>query len=326
MQDLINLYQDAIDDAGDSKNYASGIDGVVSMSDDGRITIDNTGTEPFKIQTYGYPNDTDANTFLRDNLSSLSDTISVGSETYSQRFFAASHATSVEVFDSSGSKTQVTFHFRKDHTSTGNTDYTTWKWYAEVPEPATLEYPSSGQINFNSDGSVLSYSPPSIVLNANTGSSSGQSIKLDFGSINGFDGLTAFADVSETKSQGQDGYSGGTIREITVDDTGTLIGAFSNGKTERLATVGIATFSNNEGLKKAGGNLYVETANSGIALVGVSGSSNRGTIAPQTLEMSNVDLSRSLTNLIVVQRGFQANSKTITTSDQMLNTLLSLKQ
>ncbi|MCV6607344.1 MAG: flagellar hook-basal body complex protein [Campylobacterales bacterium] len=326
MQDLVNLYQDAIDDAADPTNYASAIDGVVSMSDDGRITIDNTGSLPFKIQTYGYPNDTDANKFLRDNLSSLADTVSVGSQTYSQRFFAASHSTSVEVFDSSGSKTQVTLHFRKDHTATGNTDNTTWKWYAEVPEPAKLEYPSSGQINFNNDGSMLSYSPPSIVLNANTGSSSGQSIKLDFGSINGFDGLTAFSDVSETKAQGQDGYAGGTIREITVDESGTLIGAFSNGKTERLATVGIATFSNNEGLVKGGGNLYNESANSGVALVGVSGSSNRGKIAPQTLEMSNVDLSRSLTKLITVQRGFQANSKTITTSDQMLNTLLQLKQ
>lgn len=326
MQELVNLYQDALDDAADPTNYTTAIDGVVTMGDDGRILINNTGSQSFNIGTTSYPNTTDANTMLRDVLGSLSGTVSVDSQSNSQRMFAATHSTSVEVYDSSGSKIQITINFRKDHTAADNNDKTTWKFYAEAPEPATLEYPSSGEITFNNDGSVLSYSPPSITLNANTGSSSGQVIKMGFGSINGFDGLTAFADISETKNQSQDGYAGGTIREITVDKTGTLIGAFSNGKTERLAKVGVATFANNEGLVKAGSNMYSESANSGVALIGVSGSSNRGTIAPQTLEMSNADLSRSLTNLIVVQRGFQANSKTITTSDQMLNTLLQLKQ
>ncbi|MBS5831213.1 MAG: flagellar hook-basal body complex protein, partial [Campylobacter concisus] len=93
-----------------------------------------------------------------------------------------------------------------------------------------------------------------------------------------------------------------------------------------LAQVALASFTNNEGLQSEGGNVFSQTANSGEAVIGAAGTGDKGTIAASKLEASNVDLSRALTDLIVIQRGFQANSKTITTSDEMLNTLLQLKQ
>lgn len=326
MQELINLYQDAIDDAASPTNYEVSIDGTVSMNDEGKLVMTNDGSASFAVMTEAYPNDIDTNKLFFNSLSAFDTTISNSSNAISQRFFAASHATSIEVFDSSGSKIQVTLNFRKEHTSSNNNEPSTWKWYAEAPEPATFEYPSFGEVQFNLDGSVKSYSPPSMTLNANTGASSGQSIQMNLGDINGFNGLTSFADDSITKNQSQDGYTGGTLKDLSVDQTGTIIGGFSNGKTFKLAQVGLAVFANNEGLVKNGGNLYSESSNSGTAQIGTAGTSNRGSISPQSLEMSNVDLSQSLTNLIVIQRGFQANSKTITTSDQMLNTLLQLKQ
>ncbi len=325
-QELVNLYQDSIDDAGSPTNYINPITGTVSMDDDGRITISNSGSTPFNVETTGYPNDLDANTRFLNSLSAFNTTVSSNSYVASERLLAANHSTSIEVYDSSGSKIQVTLNFRKEQTSSNNSEATTWKWYAEAPEPATFEYPSFGEVQFNLDGSVKSYSPPSMTLNANTGSSSGQSIQLKLGDVNGFNGLTSFADESITKNQSQDGYAGGSLEDLSVDRLGNIIGGFTNGKTFKLAQVGMATFANNEGLVKEGSNLYTASANSGTAQVGAANTSNRGEISPQTLEMSNVDLSQSLTNLIVIQRGFQANSKTITTSDQMLNTLLQLKQ
>ncbi|HIP01931.1 MAG TPA: flagellar hook-basal body complex protein, partial [Campylobacterales bacterium] len=109
-------------------------------------------------------------------------------------------------------------------------------------------------------------------------------------------------------------------------ESGTLIGSFTNGRSFGLAQMSMAKFTNNIGLESDGGNTFVQTANSGDPVIGSAASGGRGFIQSSALEMSNVDLSRSLTQLIVIQRGFQANSKTITTSDQMLNTLLQLKQ
>jgi len=141
-----------------------------------------------------------------------------------------------------------------------------------------------------------------------------------------FDGLTSFEAPSSTSGQTQDGYPGGDLQQLVVDQTGTIIGVFTNGRSYSLAQVALAKFVNNEGLMSEGGTLFAASPNSGDPIVGTAGTGGRGSIQPSSLEMSNVDLSRSLTQLIVIQRGFQANSKTITTSDQMLNTLLQLKQ
>lgn len=326
IQELVNLYQLSVDDFGDANTSGIPNSGIVSLDENGRIMIENTGSNPFTIETAGYPDNILANQRFLETMSALTGAVASGTSSISNRMFAATHATSIEVFSSAGSKHNITLHFRKESTSTDANTPSVWNWYAEAPDPSTFNYPSSGTLKFNEDGSLQSFNPPTLTFNPNTGAASGQIIQLDFGSINGFDGITSFSGESNTANRNRDGYAGGFLQEITVDQTGTVIGTFSNDQNFKLGQVALATFANNAGLDSQGGNVFSKSPNSGEENVGTAGTGSRGNITPSTLEMSNVDLSDSLTNLIVVQRGYQANSKTITTSDQMLQTLLGLKQ
>ena len=249
----------------------------------------------------------------------------------SGKMMMSSHGSTAEIFDSLGSKHTVSIKWTKTGTTTdGGTE---WSMVIQVPEPAKINYTGEGPDNvitgtarFNANGSLASFHPATITFSANNGSQSGQNISLNFGLGTDFNGLTSFDKDSSTESISQDGYTGGTLNGIKIDETGTIIGSFSNGQSFGLAKVALATFTNNEGLQSEGGNVFSQTANSGEAVIGAAGTGDKGTIAASKLEASNVDLSRALTDLIVIQRGFQANSKTITTSDEMLNTLLQLKQ
>jgi len=325
ISDLENLWQMAIDDSGDPLNSKSNQSGIVTL-DNGKLSIKNTSSNSFNIAIAGYPDEEHDNQKFTDTFSAINGTISAGGTASTQPLNAATHTTSMDIFDSLGSKHTLTFHYRKTHTSTSANDPTVWKFYAEVPSPSTLDNPASGYVKFNPDGSLNSYNPPSLIFNANNGSDSGQSIQLDFGTLNEFNGLTSFDAPSSTSGQTQDGYPGGDLQDLVVDQTGTIIGVFTNGRSYSLAQVSLAKFVNNEGLMHDGGSLFSSSANSGDPIIGTAGTGGRGTIQPSSLEMSNVDLSRSLTELIIIQRGYEANSKTIKTSDQMLQTVLGLKQ
>jgi flagellar hook protein FlgE len=323
--DLENLWQMAVDDSGDPLNSKSGNSGIVTLKD-GKLSIKNTSSNSFNISTSGYPDEEHDNQLFTDVFSSINGTLAAGGTALSQAMNAATHTTSLDIFDSLGSKHTLTIHYRKTHTSTNANDPTVWKFYAEVPEPSSLSNPASGYVKFNQDGSLNSFNPPSLTFNPNNGSDEGQSVQLDFGKLNEFSGLTSFDAPSSTSGQTQDGYPGGDLQDLTIDQTGTIIGVFTNGRSYSLAQVAMAKFVNNEGLMHEGGSLFSASANSGDPVIGTPGTGGRGGIESSALEMSNVDLSKSLTELIVIQRGFQANSKTITTSDQMLQTLLDLKR
>ncbi|MEO1928058.1 MAG: flagellar hook-basal body complex protein [Nautiliaceae bacterium] len=329
IEDLVNLWQMAVDDSNDllgNENAINGVKANVFLDENGKLAVSNVSGNSFGITVSGYPDADTDNALLTEAFSSINGTVANGATTYAQPLNAAVHTTSIDIFDSLGSKHTLTLHFRKSHTSTSPVDPTVWKWYAEVPEPSTLDDPAYGEVKFNSDGSINSFNPPTLVFNANNGSTPGQSIQLDLGTLGEFDGLTSFEAPSATSGQTQDGYPGGDLQQLVVDQTGTIIGVFTNGRSYSLAQVALAKFVNNEGLMSEGGTLFSASPNSGEPIIGTAGTGGRGSIQPSALEMSNVDLSRSLTQLIVIQRGFQANSKTITTSDQMLNTLLQLKQ
>ena len=328
IQDLVYIWQLAVDDSNDPTNNqdaSSTPKGIATINDDGKLTIKNTSQSSFNIKVSGFPDGQD-NKLFTDAFSPINGTLASGGIAATQAMNAATHTTSMDIFDSLGAKHTLTIHFRKWHTSTNPNDPTVWKWYAEVPEPSTLDQPAYGDIKFNPDGSLKSFNPPSLIFNPNNGANTGQAIQLNFGSIGAFDGITSFEAPSSTSGQTQDGYPGGDLEQLVVDQTGTIIGVFTNGRSYSLAQVALAKFVNNEGLMSEGGTLFSASPNSGDPIIGTAGTGGRGTITPSALEMSNVDLSRSLTQLIVIQRGFQANSKTITTSDQMLNTLLQLKQ
>lgn len=239
----------------------------------------------------------------------------------------AVHTSSVDIIDSLGTKHTIRFEFYKS----GSAE---WSFRAIVPEPAEI-YGSSpsrpnifegGRVKFNSDGSLASMNPQVLQFDPKNGANTPQRIDLSFGKSGGFGGLTSVDKQSETYAINQDGYQAGDLIDVRFDSNGTLLGGFSNGRTLALAQVALANFSNNAGLQAEGGNVFSATGNSGQAMIGAANTGRRGSVSGSKLEMSNVDLSRSLTQLIVVQRGFQANSKAVTTSDQVLNTLLSLKQ
>jgi flagellar hook protein FlgE len=323
--DLENLWQQAVNDSGDPLNSTSGNSGIVTLKD-GKVSVKNTSSNSFNISVGSYPDEDHDNDLFTDAFSSINGTVAAGGTALSQAMNAATHTTSLDIFDTLGSKHTLTLHYRKTHTSTGANDPTVWNFYADVPKPSTLDNPANGYVKFNPDGSLNSFNPPSLIFNPNNGSDSGQAVQLDFGNLNGFGGLTSFDAPSSTSGQTQDGYPGGDLQDLTIDQTGTIIGVFTNGRSYSLAQVAMAKFVNNEGLIHEGGSLFSASANSGDPIIGTAGTGGRGGIESSALEMSNVDLSKSLTELIVIQRGFQANSKTITTSDQMLQTLLDLKR
>lgn len=280
-------------------------------------------------------NTVNTNTRMKDAFSNLNGSLSSGASTgkTSSALKMSAHSMTTEFYDSLGSKHQITVEYRKVSYSPENG--TEWSIMVTVPEPGVINtdpeagaYKNvlTGNIRFGTDGALIGYSPSVINYTANNGSAAGQTIALNFGTLGGFDGITSYDSKSNTENIAQDGYTGGTLNGLRIDQSGKIIGSFTNGHSMALAQVSMATFTNNNGLEKLGGNVWGETANSGGPVIGAASTGSRGKINASTLEMSNVDLSHAFTQLIVIQRGYQANSKTITTSDTMLNTLLQLKQ
>ena len=138
--------------------------------------------------------------------------------------------------------------------------------------------------------------------------------------------ITQSASASSTKAFYQDGYKMGYLDNFKIDASGIITGVYSNGTTRTIGQIGMASFTNQGGLEKAGDNTYVESNNSGIANIGESGIAGKGKLLAGALEMSNVDLTQEMVDMITTQRGFQSNAKTIQTSDTMLETVLSLKR
>ena len=123
-----------------------------------------------------------------------------------------------------------------------------------------------------------------------------------------------------------DGSAAGTLSSYTISQSGEIIGVFSSGLKQTLGQIALANFNNVNGLEKVGDSMFRTTVNSGLAQVGTAGTGGLGTMSSGTLEMSNVDLAQEFTNLVIAQRGFQANSRVITTSDELLQDLVNLKR
>ncbi|OOX98359.1 flagellar hook protein FlgE [Campylobacter coli] len=256
-----------------------------------------------------------------------------GSIKESEQLKLSAFSAGLEIFDSLGSKHTLEVQFVKQSTTQDGGNE--WQMIIRVPEPAEINTTGEGPNNiivgtarFNNDGSLASYTPRTINFSPNNGAAPNQQIKLSFGTSGSNDGLVSSNSASTLTGQATDGYASGNLKPdaIRVDEKGNLLGEFTNGKTFAVAKIAMASVANNSGLEEIGGNLFKVTANSGNIVVGEAGTGGRGEMKTSALEMSNVDLSRALTELIIIQRGYQANSKTISTSDQMLQTLIQLKQ
>jgi flagellar hook protein FlgE len=178
-----------------------------------------------------------------------------------------------------------------------------------------------GDILMNVAYDVLSTTP------GDDGAPVRQLFSLNLGEVGGYTrAITQYAEESSSKAVEQDGYTMGYLDNFKIDQNGIITGVFSNGTNRTLGQVALASFTNQGGLEKAGENTFVQSTNSGLANIGPARVAGKGKIIAGTLEMSNVDLADQFVDMIVTQRGFQANSRTIQTADQLLQELLSLKR
>jgi flagellar hook protein FlgE len=250
----------------------------------------------------------------------------------------SSHQSSVTIFDSLGNAHDATIYFNKTN-DPGAPTPTQWTYSVVVDGEeltggvagaATLI--AEGTLDFNQQGQLETHTPNAAVLAPNfNGAQPGQALNFNFGDDitgggTGLQGTTQFASPFELTAVTQDGYASGTLSEIVVGDDGIITGLYSNGVTQSIAQVAVADFRDLQGLKRVGGNFFIETPDSGEPLVGFAGLGGRGSIQGNSLEQSNVDLSEEFINLITAQRGFQASSRTITTADELTQETLALKR
>jgi flagellar hook protein FlgE len=224
--------------------------------------------------------------------------------------------TMTRVFDSLGN----------DHvllTTATKVDDNTWIWSTVDEYDTPL---GGGRILFSNEGELISYTggpitfiPPGALP---------VSINPDFSSLSQYAGATDSDEmaISDFNSPFQDGYPMGMLQGYNIDKSGRIVGVFSNGMNQNLAQLAIASFTNPAGLTRVGDTMFEESSNSGQPQIGQAGQGSRGTITPGTVEMSNVDLSQEFTDMIMTERGFQSNSRVITTSDEMLQELVNLKR
>ena len=178
-----------------------------------------------------------------------------------------------------------------------------------------------GQIVLQTSFNVIGANPDA------DGNPTRQTLNINLGTIGSQKNtITQSASTSSTKAFYQDGYTMGYLDNFKIDSSGIITGVYSNGTNRTIGQIALATFANQGGLEKAGDNTYVESNNSGMANIGTSGIAGKGSMLAGALEMSNVDLTEQFTDMIVTQRGFQASSKTITTADTLLDTVMSLKR
>ena len=200
-----------------------------------------------------------------------------------------------------------------------------WQWYAEADGSNTVA--KWGYLRFNNNGVlVLGGDPQTITFDFGGGAQPNQLIDLVMGGDSGGGSSTQYPLASTTNFQTQDGYAPGELTNVTVNTDGVISGHYSNGQILNLYQISLANFNNPWGLERMGGNLFSETYKSGVAYTNAPGVGALGNINPDSLEQSNVDLATEFVKMITTQRGYQANSKVITTTDDMLQELMNIKR
>lgn len=246
--------------------------------------------------------------------------------------YSTSHySTGVEMYDSQGNKHLVSFFFNKSADRE-------WEFKGLVDgkevsggEEGMLSQVCAGKLKFTVDGKLDSQELNDSSFNFKGGALQNQQVKINFGDAikdggKGLDGTKQYGKNSDLISWNQDGAAAGTITGLSFNDEGTLTAVYSNGQAADLAQIALAKFENPEALFKVGNNRLKESRESGAASLGAPGAAGRGKLFAKSLERSTVDLATEFVNMIQNQRGFQANAKTITTTDELLNEVIQLKR
>ena len=204
-----------------------------------------------------------------------------------------------------------------------------WDWAAtEADANITGLTTATGQLVFGTGGAISSGASQAIGITyaASAGVTTPQAVTLDFGSATNTTKMTGYSGTSTAALTSQDGYASGTLQSFAIGADGSVTGSYSNGRSATLAQVELANFANPAGLVRVGDNMFRASQNSGPAQVGVPGSGGRGTLIAGALESSNVDLAREFTELITHQRGFEASARVIRAGDEVLQTVVNIKQ
>lgn len=239
--------------------------------------------------------------------------------------------TSMTVYDNVGTARMISVYFNKTNNGTWNYHAMVDGKDAEGGTPGKMVEMATGTVKFNANGLLEEETESTNSFNFNNGAAPGQKIAFNFGESikeggDGNDASTQYGSQSTVSRHVQDGYTAATLASLSFNDKGVLTAVYDNGITKDIAQVAVSKFENNEGLYKMGKNLFKESRKSGQAALGKPGADGRGEILSKSLELSNVDLASEFINLMGAQRNFQANTKTITTSDQMLQEVLNIKR
>lgn len=230
-------------------------------------------------------------------------------------------STNTQIYDEKGSAHSLTMGFTKSVVDNE------WNWIATI-DGLTPDSGNNGTIVFNEDGTLRTFeSSDKAPITFTPGDGTPElTVEIGADSTERLGGLTQFVAPSSVSVREQDGRSAGSLVSVSFEPNGNITGLFSNGTAENLGRVSLASFGNVDGLKRQGDNLFMQTESSGQALVGTAESTVQGSIRSGAIEMSNVDLAQEFTNMIVTQRGFQANARSITTSDELLTEVVNLKR
>jgi flagellar hook protein FlgE len=244
--------------------------------------------------------------------------------------------TTLNIFDSQGRGHNMTVYFNR----VADSDGITWSYSATVDAAEVTDAESGvrlkeigkGIVRFSPEGLLKSEEPEFFEANFTDGAFANQKIELDFGKNtdveegNGVGASSSVAARSDTIFHSQNGYESGNLKSLRIELDGSVRGFYTNGVQRVLGAVAVATFENQDGLKKAGRNQFYKTVDSGPAKIGLPQTGTRGSLYASTLEESNVDLASQFVNMIMTQRGFQANSRSITTTDSMIEEVVNLKR
>jgi flagellar hook protein FlgE len=224
------------------------------------------------------------------------------------------------VYDSLGNSHTMDLYFR-------NTAPGAWEWHAVMDGTDTG---STGTLTFGTNGALTAIGGNSVTFNPTNADP--MTVTLNFGTASAAGAapvagsMTGFGSPSNVSSQSQDGYASGDFSGISIDGQGVVMGLYTNGQKIAISQMAIAKFRSNTGLGRAGQSLWIDTRDSGPAAMGTAASGGRGSVSSGTVESSNVDLASEFVSMIQHQRSFSANSKTITTADEMLQELINIKR
>ena len=217
----------------------------------------------------------------------------------------------ITVYDTLGAQHQLRLYYVK--AAAGNT----WNLHSQIDGGATT---AQTDLVFNSSGVLTGGAAQTFSLPIAGGAATPLAVAMDFSAI------TQFGSASSLTDQTQDGFTSGSFQSLSIDSEGRVVAQFTNGQTRTLAQIVLSRFTNPNGLTRSGENGFAETIDSGAPLAGAPTNNGLGRLISQTIEQSNVDLGKEFVDMIITQRAFQANSRAITTTDEMLQELVNLKR